>query len=86
MYLEHQLADGKVKLWEEEEEVEELGKEKAVCLFVVLAVFVGTIPVFVAKAGQCFPWALWSLEGRILWAPGLLEPLLSVECLSSWFE
>lgn len=33
-------------------------KKKVVLLFVVLALFVETTPLFVVKAGQCFPWAL----------------------------
>lgn len=46
-------------------------KEKVVCLSVVLALFVGITPLFVAKAGQHFPWAQRRLEDRTVWAPGL---------------
>lgn len=40
-------------------------------LVVVVALFVGTTPTFVAKADQRFLWAPQSLEGQTVWTPDL---------------
>lgn len=40
-------------------------------LLAVLALFVGTTPLFAAKADQRFPWAPQTLEDQTVWNPGL---------------